>query len=195
MDRRRSRVWALAIVVAIGVGALVALAVDGDDEGRDGSSSSSTTDHSTTSTTSGRSTSTASTTTTTTVGPGAVPDAVTVVSAGSGAGSGEVVLDWDAVAGATGYRVLRSEVPDGPFEVVADLDVTTGSTTAEADVVNIWSEQHTYIPAGDALTAPDESPWFQYVDISTSERRCYRVIARNAAGDGPASTVTCGSPP
>ena len=103
-------------------------------------------------------------------------------------------LDWDAAAGATGYRVLRAAAVDGPFEVVADLDVTTGSTTAAPEVVNIFSEQHSYRPSDGPLAAPDPSPQFHYVDVTSGER-CFQVIAYNAAGDAPASAVACGSPP
>jgi hypothetical protein len=125
---------------------------------------------------------------------GNAPGAITVVRAGPGGGSGEIVLDWDAVPAATGYRVLRSEAAGGPFEVVADFDVTTGRVSAADDVVNIWSAQHSYVPARGTLDGPDRSPWFQYVEVSRTGERCFRVVAYNAAGDGPASVVACGSP-
>ena len=126
--------------------------------------------------------------------PTAVPGVVTIVSAGPAGGSGEVMLTWDAVTNAMGYRVPRSDAADGQFEIVADLDVTTGSATAAADVVNIYSDQHSYVPARGTLDGPDRSPRFSYVDLG-SEQRCFRVIAYNAAGDGPASVVACGAPP
>jgi hypothetical protein len=193
MDQRRSWAWALAAVVGIGALATVGVLVWSGDDGTDDVAPTSSTDRPTMTSTS--STAVPSTTTTTEGGPGAVPRAVEVVTAGPGGGSGEVVLDWDTVTGATGYRVLRSGSRDGPFEVVADFDVTTGSTTASADVVNIWSEQHSYVPSEGTLDAPDRSPWFQYVDVSGSEQRCYRVVTYNAVGDGAASVVVCSSPP
>lgn len=127
--------------------------------------------------------------------PDPVPGPVTVISAHSGGGSGEVALDWNAVEGATGYRVLRSDTASGPFDVFADIDIVTGAATAADEVVNIWSQQHSYIPAGSPLTSPDQSPWFQLVEVGGSGERCYRVVAYNAAGDAPASSVACGSPP
>jgi hypothetical protein len=111
----------------------------------------------------------------------------------TGAGSGEVELGWDAVAGATGYRVLRGA--QSGFVTVASIDVTTGATTAAPEVTGLWSAEHTYDPYSGALDAPDRSPWFRYVDVGGPGQRCYRVIARNTAGDGPASTTACGSPP
>jgi hypothetical protein len=112
----------------------------------------------------------------------------------TGAGSTEVELRWDAAGGATGYRVLRS-LAAGPFEVVVDVSITTGATTADDDVTNLWSAQHTYIPAGGALDRPDTSASFEYVDVGGPGERCYRVVAYNAFGDGAPSAVTCGSPP
>jgi hypothetical protein len=91
--------------------------------------------------------------------------------------------------------VLRSEAACGPFEVVADFNVTTGSVTADDDVVNIWSAEHSYVPLWNPFTGPDRSPWFEYVEISRTGERCFKVLAYNQAGDGPASVVACGSPP
>jgi hypothetical protein len=123
-----------------------------------------------------------------------VPVVVTV-SAGAGGGSGEVALHWGAVAGATGYRVLRAGSEDGEYDIAADLDVTTGATTVASGVTNIWSEQHTYLPSGGALDAPDRSSRYDFVDVGASQQRCFRVLAYNAAGDGPPSDPSCGSPP
>jgi hypothetical protein len=131
---------------------------------------------------------------TTTADQGPVPAIVDVVNAGSGGGSGEVVLDWGAVPGATTYQVLRSDDEDGPFEIVAEIDVVTGTASAADDVVNVWSPQHSYVPSGGALATADTSATFQYVEIAAG-RHCFRVVASNTAGDGPASLVTCGSPP
>lgn len=122
------------------------------------------------------------------------PGVVTIVAVGPGGGSGEVGLTWEALADATGYRVLRSDTADGEFEVTAELDVTTGAATAAADVVNVFSGQHSYVPAGSTFEGPDQSPQFSYVDLGPRQR-CYRVIAFNTAGDGPSSDVACGAPP
>jgi hypothetical protein len=196
---QRRWVWALAAIAAIGIGVIGAVVWTGDDDDQDDESSttSTSTDRSTTTTPTATSSTAAPDSTTTTAGEsGAAPRRVDVVSAGPGGGSGEVVLNWDAVAGATGYRVLRASTPNGSFETVADLNVTTGSATAAPDVVNVWSEEHSYIPSAGALDAPDRSPEFQYIDVVTgAEQRCYRVVPYNAAGDGRASVVTCGAPP
>jgi hypothetical protein len=121
----------------------------------------------------------------------AAPD----VTAGAGGGSGEIAVRWDAVAGATGYRVVRAPTPGGSFSTVAAIDVTTGVATAVPEVTTIWSAGHSYVPPGPVLTSPDPSPWFEYIEVGGARERCFRVIARNAAGDGPASATACGSPP
>jgi hypothetical protein len=164
----------------------------GDDDDPVDSSGSSTT---TTSTASTSSSGTAPPSSASTTPAEPVPDAVSVIRAGPGGGSGEVALDWDAVSGATGYRVLRAATAAGPFAVVADFDVTTGSTTAADEVVNLWSEQHSYIPTDGALGSPDTSPSFQYVEVDGAGSRCFVVVARNGSGEGAESVPACGSPP
>ncbi len=125
-----------------------------------------------------------------------VPTAVAVVSARSGGGSGEIVLDWNAVTAATGYRVLRADAPGGPFVVAADFDITNGKTTIAADVVNLWSQQHSYVPARGAVGAPDRSPSFEYVEAEPGHtQRYFRIVAYNAAGAAPASATVCGAAP
>lgn len=123
------------------------------------------------------------------------PGAVTVLDARPGGGSGEVELLWDAVADATGYRVLRSSSPSGPFSQVASLDVSTGTATAVPGVIFLRSDGHTYIPPVGRLDRPDPSPEFLYIDLGGPGQRCYRVIAFNAAGVAPQSPVSCSSPP
>lgn len=196
-DPRRWR-WVVAVLIVVALAAVAAFVIwGGDDEDTATTGASTTTERSTTTTAPSTSTTTTTTTpdtTTTTAPSGAGPGPVSVITARAGGGSGEVELVWDAVAGATGYRVLRGAGVDGPFEPAADVDVTTGSTTAAPEVVNIFSDQHTYLPSGGPLGAPDQSPWFQVVEVAFAER-CYRVIAYDPTGDGPASAVACGSPP
>jgi hypothetical protein len=196
-------VWLLAFGAAVGlvtVGALVR-AVDDDDTTTVGSGTSPSTTASISTTTGLASTTTTAPATTTTVsstttapGVGAVP-AAPAVRARPGGGSGEIVVEWDAVAGATGYRVLRSEAPGGELETVADVDVTTGMATAAHDVVNIWSQQRSYLPPDGSVVGPDRSPWFQVVEYPVSGQHCFTVIAYDAVGDGAASGVVCASPP
>jgi hypothetical protein len=97
----------------------------------------------------------------------------------------------------TGYRVLRANAPSGPFSVNADLNTTTGKVTAGSDVTNLWSQKHTYLPSGATAAAPDSSPWFEYVELTSSGvvQRYFRVVAYNANGDAAASVTVCGSPP
>jgi hypothetical protein len=126
---------------------------------------------------------------------GTVPAAVVAV-AGTGGGSGEVQVDWNAVPGATGYQVLQTNTAGRHARVVADFNITTGRTRAAPQVTNIWSAEHSYIPDRGPLTRVDQSPWFQYVDVlSVAGQRCYRVLAYNTAGHGPKSAVTCAAPP
>jgi hypothetical protein len=194
-DERRWWRWAVAAVIVVALVAVAAFAIWGGNDDDTTTTGSTTTERSTTTTsTSSTTTTTAPDTTTTTTQSGAVPGIVAGITAGPGGGSGEVELAWDAVAGATGYRVLHGAAVDGPFEPAADLDVTTGSTTAVPGVVNIFSEQHSYLPSDGPLGAPDQSPRFWYVEVTSGER-CFRVIAYNAVGDGPASASACGSPP
>lgn len=131
--------------------------------------------------------------TATPAGSAAVPGAVVAAALSSG-GSGEVRVEWNAVPEATGYRVLRTGTDGGDARNVADFNITTGGTTAAAEVVNIWSAEHDYLPDGGPRTTIDPSAWFKYIDVGDGER-CYRVVAYNAVGDGPPSPVTCGSPP
>lgn len=211
-DRKHWWKWAVAGVVAVVVVATVVVMAAGDDGGRD---PTTTTERSTTSSTTTSSTSTTSTTvapattasttsppspttapTTTPPGPGSVA----VVEARTGGGSGETEIGWNAVRHATGYRVLRSTVDGGPWDVLIEIDVTTGEVAGpqptDTRLVTIWSSQHRYRPGTvDPLTAPDTSDRFQMVEVGGPGQRCYRVVAFNAAGDGPASTPACAVPP
>jgi hypothetical protein len=112
---------------------------------------------------------------------GTVPGTVTTVEAGSSARSGEVEVDWQAVEGATGYRVYRSSSSGGPFTVSGDIDVTTGHTTMGAGVTNLFSPSTGH---------------FQYIEVISdgSNQRFFQVAAYNAAGEGARSAVVCGAP-
>ncbi len=199
-------VWALVAVIAAGVVAVVAATTGGDETGRAATAPGPSAERSSTTSPAAPTTTTPSPTTpgdddhergpsTTTTAPPLNVPGVTTARARPGGGSGEVVVDWRAVTGATGYQVLRAGAPGGLFVTVADVNITTGSTRAADGVTNIWSEDHMYLPSGGSLTAPDRSPWFQYVDIGDPGQRCYRVIAHNPTAEGRASAVTCGSPP
>jgi len=171
------------VVLLIGVTA----AACGDDSG--GVAASRTTVSRSTSTT------TVSLSTTATI-RSAVPLAVEVISAGPSAGSGEISVRWNAVVNATGYRVLRANTSSGPFSVNADIDITTGKTTAGTDVTNIWSQQYSYKPTHSAFAGPDSSPRFEYIEIVSGGivRRYFAVVAYNTNGEAPASVVVCGAP-
>jgi hypothetical protein len=126
-------------------------------------------------------------------GSASVPPAV-VAEATPGGGSGEVAVRWAAVPRARGYRVVRTTATGTQLRVVADFDITTGRTTAAAEVVNIWSSGHSYVPDRGRLTQVDRSARFEYVDVGAG-RRYYRVLAYNSAGNGPLSAVTGAAPP
>jgi hypothetical protein len=120
---------------------------------------------------------------------------VSVVRAVTGAGSGEVEVDWDAVPGVTGYRVVRPASGGDPPTVMVELDITTGTATALPAVVNVWSDEHTYVPPRDPMTGTDTSVHFHYVDVGGPGQRCYQVVAFNAAGAAAPSGVVCAPPP
>ncbi|MCE9621753.1 MAG: hypothetical protein K8R99_05340 [Actinomycetia bacterium] len=146
-----------------------------------------------TTTTLATSTTTRPPSTTTTVAP-AVPGRVSGVHAFPGGGSGEVAVNWNAEPDANGYRIYRSATPDGDFVLVADINVTNGDTSATSEVVNIWTAQHSYVPAGGALASRDTSSEFQYVELSGAGERCFKVRAYNDAGRGHSSSVSCSGP-
>lgn len=198
-------IWPVAaILVVLAATVAVAWGGDGDDETTTGAGST-TTERSTTTSTSTTTTSTSTTTTappttttasppTTTTAPPAPVPAAAVITARTGAGSGEVEVRWDAVPGATGYRVLR-RIGNGSFDTVADFDIATGATTAAEDVVNIWSEGYSYLPVRNPFPGTDHSPWFELVDYRFERERCYQVVVHNPSGDAPTSNTACASPP
>ena len=124
-----------------------------------------------------------------------MPPRVSVVTASPGGGSGEVMVDWNAVAGATGYRVERAPTATGSFTAVAVFDITTGTATVASDVVNLWSTGYSYVGGSVGGALPDRSPSFEYVEFPETTARCFRVVAVNAAGRAPASAVVCSGPP
>lgn len=190
---RRWWVGVAAVTVVALVLVLVSFAGD-DDEGTEhpASSSSVTASASSTTTTSTSTTTTTQASTTTTA---VALGAVTVLEARPGGGSGEIVLTWEGVAGATGYQVVRASSSTGPFTEAAAFDTTTGTATAATDVVNLLSDEHSYVPSAGALTSPDPSTHFEYVEASGAPTRCFRVVAVGPDGTGPESAVVCGSPP
>ena len=182
MTHARRLLWLTAIVAILTVSSC-----GGDDDDTAASSTTTATSEASTSTSS-----TVSTSTVPTTGVPALPapDHVTARSAG---GSGEVEVEWSAVTGASSYRVLRANTTAGPFETVAEVDIQTGEVTAVTDVVNIWSDTHSYRPDDGALTAPDSSGSFRLVDVGPGSR-CFRVLARDEHL-GEASVTACASPP
>lgn len=114
---------------------------------------------------------------------GSVPGQVTTVSAGPGGGSGEILVDWNTVADATGYRVYRSSSAGGPFVSSASVIVATGVTTVEFggsyELIQMW---------------PPSSDSYEYVEVAGGARTYFRVVAFNTAGSGAKSAVVCGAP-
>jgi hypothetical protein len=189
MHRTRSLVLGIIVLVAIGVGAFVVLR-GGDDKAKEHPSSTTNATSSTTELT--------TTLPPTTGAPGLVPGQVTVLRAGPAGGSGEIEVVWDAVSGASGYRISRATTPGGPFSVAADVNVTTGKTTAASGVTNVFSDQQTFFPPASATPVPTtSSKQFHYVEVVSTPgnpSRYYRVTAYNAAGDGRPSATVCGAP-
>jgi hypothetical protein len=194
-DRRR---WVTTLATVFVIGFVAACGDDGSSTlpSTTGSASTSAPASTMTSTT-GVVPSTSESRPTTTTTRAAVPSSVEVVATRPGGGSGEIVVRWNAVANATGYRVQRGDAASGPFSVNADLNITTGKTTAGTDVINILSQKYSYKPVNVAFAAPDSSPWFEYIETVSggAVRRYFRIVAYNASGEGPTSVVVCGDPP
>jgi hypothetical protein len=110
------------------------------------------------------------------------PGAVSGVVAHPGGGSGEILVLWNTTAGATGYRVYRSDTADGPFAPAASIDVTTGVVTIE---YGAWYE---YIGIG-----AEGSTTYRYTE-AIGTFGYFRVTAFNAGGEGPMSGLTCAEP-
>ncbi len=128
--------------------------------------------------------STTTTTTTTTAAPpppaGSLPGAVSGVRAQPGGGSGEILVDWDATADATGYRVYRAATAGGSFVRSAKYTVASGATAVyyggSYEYIHIWASSDST---------------FQYIEVVDGQPACFRVAAFNDAGAGPKSGVVC----
>lgn len=110
------------------------------------------------------------------------PGAVSGVHAHPGGGSGEILVLWDTMTGATGYRVYRSGTPDGPFAPAASIDVTTGVVTIE------YGGRYEYIGIG------EEGPTSLRYTEAIGTFGYFWVAAFNAGGQGPASGMVCAEP-
>jgi len=194
----RNRWIAGGVAVAVVLALVIWLAAaggddDGASEGTTTTSSSTTSDTTSSSTTTESTTTTEATTTTTAAVPG--PGPVTDIKAYPGAGSGEIELAWGTIPGATGYRVLRADAPDGTFTMAAEIDITTGEATDVAeDVTNVWSDQYSYLHPYGPFPGADTSAQIRYVEYSFAPQRCFRVVALGPQ-PGPESATVCGSPP
>lgn len=197
-------IWTLVGVFTVGIVVAAALVWrgDGTDTATPGTTTTqlATTITSPTTTTTPVPTTTAQTTTTTPpqptttkVSPDRLPGIV-IASAGSAGGSGEVQVEWKAAARAAGYRIYRTDSAGGNAQLMADINVITGRTKAAPEVVYIRSDEHTYIPNGGPLVGADHASRFQYIDVGGWDTRYYRIRAYNAAGAGPLSAVTSGTP-
>ena len=184
----------------LGVALLLATAIsscssDRSDDAVDTSAASSTTTEDTVAPSSSTSSTVAATSTTAppsvppSVPAGPVPGAVTITNAGAGGGSGERQLDWNVVAGATGYNVYRAPAAGGPFTLVASFNVNTMQITTVADVVNIFSDHQVWKPT--SSSDGSASTVFTYVELSSTTDRYFRVRAYNANGQGPAGATVC----
>lgn len=65
-------------------------------------------------------------------------------------GNSQVTLNWDAIAGATGYNVKRSTIAGGPYETIANV---VGTSYVDTNVVN----GITYYYVVSTVAADDES--------------------------------------
>ena len=90
--------------------------------------------------------------------------------------------------------MLRADTPDGTFVTVAKINIYSGDTHADAEVVNIWTHLHSYVPDGGGIDGHDTSPVFHYVEVSEADERCFKVVAYNGAGRGHSSSVQCSGP-
>ena len=123
--------------------------------------------------------------------PTATPRPVTLDTPGNfrsilGPGAGEIVLTWDAVAGATGYEVLQKKgrlfpLPDQwkPFP----FDNFTATTTGTQAVVGGLKNDKSYDHRVRAVSAHGESEWAE-VTTDLSERRKPGGLGGSVKPDG-----------
>lgn len=137
------------------------------------------------------STTVAPTTVAPTVPPGPVPGVVTITYAGSGGGSGELEVDWNAATNAVSYRVYRATAAGGPFTLMVNVNVVSGAITVHDGVINVWGDHQTFVPG--PYVNNGVSTHFHYVelDIGGGPHVYYRVIAYNANGRGPIGSTVC----
>lgn len=113
------------------------------------------------------------------------PGAVTDLHAAPGGGSGEIMVIWEPVEGATGYTVYRSDAADGSYAAAASFDVATGAVTIT------WGGWYEYIWMLQGIQSPTA---IEYGDVIASPGY-FRVAAFNAGGEGPWSRVVCAAAP
>lgn len=113
--------------------------------------------------------------------PPAPPGAVTTIRAVPGGGSGEIMVIFEPVEGATGYTVYRSDAANGSYAAAASFDVATGAVTIR------WGGWYEYIWMLQGIQSPTA---IEYVDVIGSPG-FFRVAAFNAGGEGPWSGVVC----
>jgi hypothetical protein len=173
--------------------AMASLVACADDD--DGPPSSTTTTPTTTAPTTAPTTTAPTTTAPTTSAPETGPARVSLIRAQRSAGSGELEVVWDAVAGATGYRVERAGAPDAPFSVAADVDLAAGTATAADGVTNVYTDMWSYRPqsAGGSPPPVAEGAEFHYIEVAAT-RTYFRVTAYDGGVDAPASAVVCAAP-
>ena len=113
------------------------------------------------------------------------PGEVTELHAGPGGGSGEIMVVFEPVEGATGYTVYRSDAADGSYAAAASFDVATGAVTIT------WGGWYEYLWMLQGVQSPTA---IEYGDVIASPGY-FRVAAFNAGGEGPWSRVVCGAQP
>ncbi|MSV81200.1 MAG: hypothetical protein F2681_03550 [Actinobacteria bacterium] len=126
---------------------------------------------------------------TTTAGPR--PGAVTIVSAGSSGGSGEIEVIWNAAVGAEIYRVYRATAVGGPFIIVATVNIVTGDATVHSGVVNVYGDSQNFWPRPYHGTGMSATFHYVELDIGGGPHIYYRVVAFNSNGHGPTGATVC----